>query len=125
MGKLKKIFPMASVLVTKILIKTNNAGFQQRYTKVKNILKVTIGEPKAIIQDIFKNNIPEVIIDVEDEEITFNIKKGTLILIKKRGRAKKRKRSEIGSQVSPLQKRCKTSFSDEEAIGTMGFIAKR
>jgi len=95
------------------------------FTK-KNILKVTIGEPKAIIQDIFTNNIPEAIIDVEDEEITFNIKKGTPVLITKRGCAKKRKRSEIGSHFSPLQKRCKTSFSGEEAIGTkVGFNAKR
>jgi hypothetical protein len=86
------------------------------FTK-NNILKVTIGEPKSTIQDIFTNNIPEAIIDVEDEEITFNIKKGTSILIKKRGCAKKRKRSEIGSHFSPLQKRSKTSFGGEEAIG--------
>jgi len=55
----------------------------------KIMLKVTIGEPKAIIQDIFTNNIPEAIIDVEDEEITFNFKKGTPILITKRGCTKK------------------------------------
>lgn len=98
---------------------------EENFTK-KNVLKVTIGEPKAIIQDIFANNFPEAIIDVEDEEITFNIKEGTPILITKRGCAKKRKRSGIGGHVSPLQKRCKTSVSGEEAIGTkVGFIVKR
>ena len=34
----KKIRSTSSLLVTKILIKTNNAGVQQRYTKVERFM---------------------------------------------------------------------------------------
>jgi len=88
----------------------------------KKTLKVIVGVPKASIQDILINcqNAPKAIIDEDDEEISFNLKEGTPILIKKIETTRKRKTPEENGNdpmiYFPVQKKCKINLSEGESI---------
>ena len=64
--------------------------------KKKMLPKVTIGVPQSSIRDLFINYQNalklKAIIDVEDEEISFNIKIGSPVLITEKGQTSKRRR---------------------------------
>lgn len=69
------------------------------------VVKVRIGNPLEYIQDVldFCKNPPEAVIDEDEDEVSFNIKEGTPVLIRKR------KRFDVSNE-EPNKKKRKTQF---------------
>ena len=106
---------------------TNETKSLKTSTRSKQIIRkkvrVIIGIPKATIIDISVNckNVPEAVIDEDDSEITFNIKEGTPILVRKRKRIDDDDliEAEFTVQAPKKLKKCEDYYSDNNCEDTV------